>query len=102
LSWAVENGLCEHNYAAGVKVRQAKVQPEARLPYEDADLEALFSSPIYTCRARPKAGGGEAGYWLPLMALYMGCRLEEMGQALVADIVTVGGVCPASGPLIQI
>jgi hypothetical protein len=79
LSWAVDNGLCEHNYAAGVKVRQAKVQPEARLPYEEADLEALFSSPIYTRRARPEAGGGEATYWLPLMGLYMGCRLEEIG-----------------------
>ncbi len=52
----------------------------------------IVSSPIYTEGKRPKAGGGEAAYWLPLIALYMGARLEEMGQALVSDVITVGGV----------
>jgi integrase len=52
----------------------------------------IVSSPIYTEGKRPKDGGGEAAYWLPLIALYMGARLEEMGQALVSDVITVGGV----------
>jgi integrase len=92
LGWAVENGLADHNVAAGVGVRDAKVQRETRLPYADADLKVIFGSPIYTKRERPAAGGGEASYWLPLMALYMGARLEEMGQAVVSDVVKVGGV----------
>lgn len=92
LGWAVENGSIDNNVAAGVTVRDAKVRKEARLPYADADLKVIFSSPIYTDDARPAAGGGEAAYWLPLMALYMGPRLEEMGQALVSDVVTVGKV----------
>lgn len=92
LGWAEENGLVEHNVAAGVGVREARVRREARLPYADADLKAIFSSPVYIDGERPKAGGGEAAYWLPLLALYMGARLEEMGQALVSDVITVGGV----------
>ena len=92
LGWAEENGLVEHNVAAGVGVREARVRREARLPYADADLKAIFSSPVYTEGERPKAGGGEAAYWLPLMALYMGARLEEMGQALASDVITVGSV----------
>jgi integrase len=92
LGWAVENGLVDANAAAGVTVRDAKVKRERRLPYADADLKVIFSSPIYTEGARPKAGGGEAAYWLPLIALYMGPRLEEMGQALVSDVVTAGNV----------
>jgi integrase len=92
LSWAVENGLCENNVAAGIRVRDAKVQPEARLAYEDADLKVLFSSRVYVDGHRPLAGGGEAAFWLPLMALYMGCRLEELGQALVSDVSTRDGV----------
>lgn len=92
LGWAEENGLVEHNVAVGVGVRDARVQREARLPYADADLKVIFSSPIYTEEERPKAAGGEAAYWLPLIALYMGARLEEMGQALVSDVVTVGRV----------
>ncbi len=88
LTWCVENGLSEHNAASGIRVRQAKVQQEARIAYEDADLALLFASPIYVTGRRPVGGGGEAAFWLPLMALYMGCRLEELGQALVSDIVT--------------
>ncbi|MFO1083787.1 MAG: DUF6538 domain-containing protein [Reyranellaceae bacterium] len=92
LGWAEENGLVQHNVAAGVGVRDARVKREARLPYADADLKVIFSSPIYTEGERPKAGGGEAAYWLPLIGLYMGSRLEEMGQALVSDVVKVGEV----------
>lgn len=92
LGWAVENGSIDQNVAAGVTVRDAKVRKQTRLPYADADLKVIFSSPIYTAGERPTAGGGEAAYWLPLMALYMGPRLEEMGQALVADVITVGKV----------
>jgi len=51
----------------------------------------IFSSPIYTEGERPKAGGGEAAYWLSLIALYMGARLE-MGQALRSDVITVNRV----------
>lgn len=89
LAWGVDNGLCEHNVAAGVRVRGAKVQREARLPYDDTDLGRLFSSPVYTDGERPTGGGGEAAYWVPLIALYMGCRLEEMGQASVSDVLVV-------------
>lgn len=59
LGWAVESGLCDHNVAAEVIVRDAKVQRESRLPYADADLKLIFSSPIYTEGQRPTAGGGD-------------------------------------------
>jgi integrase len=92
LGWAVENGLIEHNVAAGIGVREAKVQRETRLPYADADLKVIFGSPVYTEGKRPMAGGGEAAYWLPIMALYMGARLEELGQSFVSDVVKVEDV----------
>jgi integrase len=92
LAWGVDNGLCDQNVAAGIKVRDAKVQRESRLPYDGDDLKRLFSSSIYTDGRRPAAGGGEAAYWVPLVALYMGCRLEEIGQALMSDVVTLGDI----------
>ena len=55
LGWAMENGLVEHNVAAGVSVRDARVQREARLPYADVDLKVIFSSPIYAEGRRPTA-----------------------------------------------
>lgn len=46
LGWAEENSLVEHNMAARVGVRDARVQREARLPYADADLKVIVSSPV--------------------------------------------------------
>ena len=35
---------------------------------------------------RPQGGAAEAAKWLPLMALFTGARLEEIGQALTSDL----------------
>lgn len=86
LQYAVDNEKLDHNPAARLKVLQPKVQEVARLPYDAADLQKIFASPLYTRRARPKGGGGEAAVWLPLLALFTGARLEELGQLLVSDI----------------
>src|SRR5262249_22492366 len=49
-------------------------------------LQKLFPSPIFTQRLRVRAGRGEAAYWLPILALYSGARLEELGQLVVEDL----------------
>jgi integrase len=41
---------------------------------------------VFTAGERPVAGAGEAAYWLPLIALYTGARLTEIGQLRVQDI----------------
>lgn len=42
-------------------------------------------------REIPKGGmaGGQAAYWLPLIALFMGARREEIGQLRVCDVKRV-------------
>lgn len=50
------------------------------------DLELIFSSPIYTQGYLPLGGGKIACYWLPLLALFTGARLEELAQLQVSDI----------------
>jgi len=57
-----------------------------RTAYSVEQLNALFSSPVYAAGERPTAGRGEAAYWLPLLALFTGARLEELGQLRVDDI----------------
>jgi integrase len=37
-------------------------------------------------------GAGEAAFSLPLLGLWTGCRLEELGQALVVDVQAADGV----------
>ncbi len=86
LQYSVDNGLLSINVAAGVKVAKNRVEKKARLPYEIEDLNKIFSCPIYTSGQRPQGGGGEAAYWLPLLALYTGGRLEELGQLRKKDV----------------
>jgi integrase len=93
LGYARRNGFVEDNPASGdrvsVDVKKAKGQ---RLPYTDEHLRAIFSSPVFADGLRPLGGGGEAAKWLPLLALYTGARLEEMGQLLVSDAGEEQGV----------
>lgn len=86
LSWGSANGYLESNPAAGVKVSMGKAPQKSRLPYSIEDLNLIFRFPIYTTGERPKGGAGEAAKWLPLLALYTGARLQELGRLQVADV----------------
>lgn len=86
LQYSVDNDFIKTNVAAGVKVAKSKVEKKSRLPYQIKDLNKIFSCPIYTDNHRPLGGGKEASYWLPLLALYTGARLEELGQLQKDDI----------------
>lgn len=92
LSWGVSNGYRDDNPASGVTVAMGEVQDDPRLPYDIEDLKAIFKFPIFTIGDRPMGGAGEAAKWLPLLGLFTGARLEEMGQCLVADCKEEAGV----------
>lgn len=89
---AAENGKLPANPARGVKVQRPKTKPKERVPFSSADLESLFRSEVFTQRKRPQGGRGEAAFWIPLIALWTGARLEEIGQLLVEDIKQENGV----------
>lgn len=92
LQWAMVNGYIENNPAAGIKVATRKRALEKRLPYSTDDLNLIFHLPIYTQGERPRAGRGEAAKWLPLLALFTGARLEELGQLRVHDVKEEEGI----------
>lgn len=92
LEWACNNDLIAINPAKGVKVAMEKVSKEKRLPYDSTDLKRIFQAPIFTTGERPRGGAGEAAYWLPLLGLYTGARLEELGQLHVTDVKEADGV----------
>jgi hypothetical protein len=55
-------------------------------PLVDADLRALFTSPVFASGLRPKQGRGETAYWAPLLALFHGTRRQDVLQLFVRDI----------------
>lgn len=81
----------------GMEIQVSKTQ--ARRPWEDSELQQLFSQPLFTTYAIPpeKKSGRDAAYWVPLIALYSGARIGELAQLRTEDITTVGEV-----PLLRI
>ena len=63
-----------------------------RVGFTIEDLGRIFGSPIYTQGYLPLGGGKIACFWLPLLALYTGARLEELAQLQVSDIRVAKGL----------
>lgn len=92
LGYAVANGYRDTNPATGIKATGPKSYEPPRVPYSAEDLRVIFSSPVFLDGYRPIAAGGEASKWLPLLALFTGARLEELGRLDVADIRDEDGI----------
>lgn len=92
LAVAVRNGEIETNPCEGMKFALKEGEVSTRKPYDDGDLERLLASPVYTDGQRYDAGGGEAQKWLPLISLFSGARLEEIGQLRLVDIKSENGI----------
>jgi hypothetical protein len=53
------------NPSQGVEAKlPSQRQQKARVPYTDADIQAIFSSPVFTDDARSNGCAGEAARWL--------------------------------------
>lgn len=67
----------------GLRVRKSKSNDTRRWEFSHDELKVIFGAPtLQTARAVSI----HAGYWLPLLALYQGARLEELTGLEVADI----------------
>lgn len=86
LGYAVENDLLDANPADRVYVHDKDKDRRKRKEFDLPALHAIFGSPVYVANDRPTAGRGEAAYWVPLIALYTGARLEEIAQLRVTDV----------------
>lgn len=85
-SVAVDDDLIQVNPAKGVQA-PARSDKKSRVPFSVEELKKLFGSEVYISGARPKGGGGDAAFWIPLLALFTGARLEELAQLRVCDVI---------------
>lgn len=86
------NELISANPFRDLKLVKPARQEKSRLPFSTQDLLSIFSSAVYSEGYRPIGGAGEASYWLPLIALYSGMRLEEIGQLCHEDLKEEHGI----------
>ncbi|PWB31474.1 hypothetical protein DCO48_16705 [Pseudomonas sp. SDI] len=87
-SYAVREGYCSRNPFDGLRVRQRHKVSEERSVFSVQDLKRLFDKATYP----PAHGGKPNQYWLPLLGLYTGARLNELCQLYTDDIVTIDGI----------
>ncbi|MBC2710207.1 MAG: phage integrase SAM-like domain-containing protein [Desulfosarcina sp.] len=75
-NYAVKNGFITVNPADNLKLAVKKRPDEFRDAFDTEDLKALFDSKEY------RQDGFKRGYqfWTPIIALYTGCRIEEICQ----------------------
>ena len=80
------------NHFKSERVESDATAEDDRVPFSSSDLRAIFvDGPVHGQGNRFKGGQGEAQYWLPLLALFTGARLSELGQLRVCDVQTDDG-----------
>lgn len=86
LSYATDRDIIAANPAVGVRIEYRQRAADKRQGFTREQLKLLFRGPVHNEGARPSGGGGEAAYWLPLLALYSGARQTELGQLHPDDV----------------
>jgi integrase len=99
-NFAVNEGWLDRSPARGLRVVDPVRRRDKRLPFSQEQLCLIFNAPLYRgCmddwfgyatpgEATPRRGR----FWVPLLALFAGLRLNEACQLDVSDIQNVEGV----------
>lgn len=85
--WIVSNPLERVAVTVGGKASVG------REPWTAEELAVLFDDPIWSAYQLPEGGkaGGDAAYWIPLIACYTGARVSEIAQLWTDDLTTTAG-----------
>lgn len=86
--YAVDNGLITENPASGIRAAKNRSKERSRRPWSLEELQRLLDGPVHSDGVRPAGGKGEAAFWMPLMAIFTGARLEDIAQLRREDVQT--------------
>lgn len=94
-NWAVREERMDRNPASGLLLSEGKHTADARPPFSMAHLNLIFGSSLYRpgeydgpCfRGETDINTKGARYWIPLIALFHGMRMNEICQLRGSDII---------------
>lgn len=99
-NFAVKEERMDRNPARGLAISGFDHSEEDRLPFSSAQLKLIFAAPIYRGCENDQDGWARVGdarprgtkFWIPLIALFHGLRLNEICQLRTEDIGEEDGV----------
>jgi integrase len=74
------------NPFSAVTVHVSEKDIRSYQPFSAGQLQTFFDGPVHRHGERPGKGGRDAAFWLPLLALFAGVRLEEAGTLTTASV----------------
>lgn len=86
--WAKKHGYVQENYFAGLTLREKRSADEQRSVMSKEDLKLIFQDKIFT----KKIYTHPYYYWLPLLGLHTGARIDEICQLHLEDIRDEKGI----------
>ena len=86
--WGRHNGLVPEDAPWPDPFEEMRLEEEQsqRAPFDARDLQTIFDAPLFTARKLPVGAKGDAGIWLPLLALFAGARQAEYAGLRASDI----------------
>jgi integrase len=85
LKYCLEEGIITSNPATGLKISEKKRPDEERSAYDKADVKKIISH-LPVDPTKPER------YWIPMIGLYSGMRLNEICQLYASDIIKFDGL----------
>jgi integrase len=89
LAFAADKLWVARNEGAGLKIEGYTRTGRKRDPYQDHELKQLFESDLFLNRNALRWSSSISSatlYWLFLLGLTSGARIEEVGQCLLSDV----------------
>lgn len=98
--WGVKTWRMDRNPAEGLQIVDNVKARDKKAPFTVDALKTIFSAPLYTGCVDDESGYGKRGpnhprrgrFWVPLLSLWSGMRLNECCQLLTADVRQIDGV----------
>ncbi len=83
--WSVDQGFMNRNPAERLTIPLKTRATEQRKAYSSTQLQTVLS------KLPDPQGSHPERYWMPIIALYTGLRLEEIAQLRLSDLISLDG-----------
>jgi integrase len=90
-NWAVKEGHAEKNPAVGLQIAAPQRHGKSRLPFSTDQLNRIFHAPLYLA-SKGRIESRDGRFWVPLLSLWTGMRLNECVQLRTDDVAVRDGV----------